>query len=128
MVRRERDLGAHQVEPRPAEGVVGPLLGHSQQCQGRVERTRLEFGLGGIQRASSPIAGIRRQLGRAFQERSGRGESTAGLGPAGGALELTRHLLVGPHRRVGAMPRATIGICDGVAGLSQRPMDLPAVG
>ena len=51
------------------EASSGPLLGRSQQRPGRVERTRLDLGLGGVQRASSPIARIGRQLGRAFQER-----------------------------------------------------------
>jgi hypothetical protein len=61
------------------------------------------------------------------QEGLGRGEEALGP-PVGIDAELTRHLLVGTHCRVGAMPRATIGIGDGVARLSQRPMDLPAVG
>ena len=62
-----------------------------------------------------------------LQERGRCGDAAAALRPAGGALELGRDVLVGPGRRLRAMPGTAIGIDVGVGGLRQRLVHAAAV-
>ena len=68
------------------------------------------LGTGGGEQALSTASGIGRQHRRALEERGRRGQTSASLRAAGRPLESLGDLLVGPRRRVGAVPGATVGI------------------
>ena len=87
--------------------------------QGRVERAGLVLGLRRGQRPLRPARGVGRQRGRALQERGRRGQPAARLSAARRALELGRDVLIGPRRRLRAVPGAAIGI--DLADRSRRP-------
>src|SRR5262249_18268820 len=79
----------------------------------------VELRPGRRERALHPGRGIRRQLGRAVQERGGRRESSTAPCPTGGELHLCRHRFVRRSRGVGAVPSTTVGIEDWIGGFSE---------
>ena len=64
--------------------------------------------------------GFGRQHRRALEERGRRGQTPAGLRPAGRALEFPGDVLVGPGRGLRPVPGAAVGIGLRVGGLRQR--------
>ena len=91
-----------------------PVAGDGDQGPGVVERTRLDVGEGGRQRAPGPFRGKRGQLGRAGQERGGGGEPGPSLGPAGRPLQFSRYLLIGPGGGAGTVATSLIAEADAV--------------
>ena len=106
----ERDLAAQQVRPSPPEFIRRPSLRGDQQGQGRIERASLVRGLRRGQRPLRPARRVQGQRGRALQEGGRRGQPAARLGPARRALQLRSDVLIGPRRRLRAVPGPAIGI------------------
>ncbi len=118
--RGEGDPGAQHVDPGALDLVERSPLGGGQQGKRGTRRARIVLGLRRGQRALRPARRIGRELGSPLQERGRCGDAAAALRAAGGALELGRDVLVGPGRRLGAMPGTAIGIDVRVGGLRQR--------
>jgi hypothetical protein len=95
-------------------------LGRGQHLVGLVGRACAEFGLGGGQRANAAPSGIRRQLDGSLQEGGRRGWAPAGLRAISCVLQLLGHGLIRLGDRVGAMPRATVGVRRRSSHLGQR--------
>jgi len=74
------------------------------------DRARIVLGLRRGQCALRPARRLGCQLGRPLQEHGRCGDAAAALGPVGRALELGRHVLVRPGRRLRPMPGTAIGI------------------
>ena len=123
----EHDLPAQQVGPGALELAQRPRLDHDQQFLGKIEGACLQAGLRGRQRALHAEGRVSGERHRPAQERGGRGQAAAGLGPVRRAFELGRDLLVGPDRRLGAVPGAAIGIHPGIGDLGQRPVEVVPV-
>ena len=81
------------------------------------------FSLGGRQRPASAQRTVGCEGGRAFQERRGRGNPSAGLGSTRGPHQLGRHILVHAGGSLGAMPGAAVCVENRIGGLSQGSMD-----
>ncbi len=123
----ERELRAQPLHPRALELVERGELRAREQRVGRFRSARLQLRLRGGERTHSSTRGIGSQLGRPLQEGGGRRNAAAALRPAGRALQLIRHPLVGPGRRLGTVPGASIGIGLLIGRLGQRSMHLLAV-
>jgi hypothetical protein len=123
----EHDLRAQPLQPRALKLVERGKRGGRQQLECRVRCRGIELRLRGIHRPLSPPRRIGAQLGRACQERRSRRRTATGLRPVGRALQLVRHRLVGPGRRLRPVPGATIGIGIRIGRLGQRSMHLLAV-
>ena len=95
--------------------------GNLDQSPGLVERSGLVLGECRGERTLRAQHRIRRQLGRALQERRGRRQATPGSSANGRRLELGRDLLVDPLHRLRTVPGAAIGI-GRYGGLGQRAM------
>ena len=118
----EGDLRAQPFQPGALKLVERCKLGGREQLECRVGRRGIELRLRGGERPPSPLRRIGGQLGRAGQKGGGRRHASTGLRAVGRALQLAGHPLVDTHRRVGTMPRPTIGIGIGIGRLRQRPM------
>ncbi len=106
----ERDLPAQQVGPGSLELIKRSGLRRSQQPQGRIERAGLGRCARGGQRALRPLGRLKRQRRGTLEESGRRGQTAARLGAVGGSLELGCDVRIGRGRRLGAVPRASIGI------------------
>ena len=125
--RRERDLRVQQLRPRLLELVQRSRFRHREQPQRRVGRAGLVLALRRRQRTLCPASRVGRQLGGALVKRRAGRQAAPRPRPAGRALQLGRDVLVEPARRLGAVPRAAIGIDVGVGGLGERAVDALAV-
>ena len=123
----ERDLRAQALQPRALKLVERGELGDRQQLERRVRCRSIELGLRGSQGPPAPLRRIGGQLRRVREVRSSCRRAPTGPRPVGRALELGGHLLVHTHRRVGTMPRTTIGIGTRIRCLSQCPMHSSAL-
>lgn len=123
----EHDLGAQPVQSRTLELVDRPELGRGQQLRRGRGVGDVELGPGRGERALDARAGVGRQLGRPLQERRGRRQPSARLGPVGRSLQLAGHVLVRPVSGASAMPRPAIGVHPRVGRLRQRAMDLASL-
>ena len=66
------------------------------------------------------LRGIRRQLGRAREERRSRRHATAPLRPVGGTLELSGDLVIRSRRRLRPVPGSSIWVRVRISHLGQR--------
>ena len=123
----EHDLRAQPLQPRALKLVQRSKLGRRQQLERRVRCPSVELPLRGCHRPLPPPRRIGGQLSRACQERRSRCRTPTGLRPVGRALQLVRHRLVRPGRRLRPMPGATIGIGIRIGRVGQRPMHFLAV-
>ena len=117
---RERHLGPHPLYERVVELAERPDLGRGQQGLRGLEVARLVLRPGRLERARRPLARVRGEHDGALPERRGRRHPAAAQGTARRADELPGHGLVGPGRRVRAMPRPAVRIGPGVGGRRER--------
>ena len=90
----ERELGTQQVGAGAVELVERTGLRQRQQLRAASNAPAAELRLRGRERARRPVRGVGRELGGTLEERGGRGQPAASLGPAGRALELGGDVLV----------------------------------
>ncbi|MDB5065576.1 MAG: hypothetical protein JWM18_2010 [Chloroflexi bacterium] len=123
----EGDLGAQPLQQGALQGVERPQVDHVEQAQGRVGRPGPQLGAGGGEGALHPACGIGGQRGGSFEEGRRRRQSAPSPGLSRRALQVAGDLLVGPERRLGAVPGAAIGTDIGVDDLGERAMRAPAL-
>jgi hypothetical protein len=124
----ERDLRAQPLQPRALKRIERRELGGRQQLERRIRCPGIELRLRGSQGPPAPLRRIGGQLRRVRQERRSRRRAPTGSRPVGRALQLGGHRLVDTHRRVGTVPRPTIGIGIRIGRLRQRPMCISPLG
>ena len=116
----EGDLAPQLLDLRGLQRVDRPGLDRDQQLQRRVERAGVALRPRRGEQAPRAARRVGREHGRGLEERGGRGDAAARQGAAGRAFELLGDLLVGPGRRLGAVPGAPVGIELRIRGLGQR--------
>ena len=122
--RGEHDLPAQQVHPGALQLIQRSGFRRGQQLQGRPERAGLQVGLRRGERPLGPAGGIDAQQHRTLQERRGRGQPAAGLGPVRRPLQLGRDLFVRAGRGLGPVPGPQVRFGHRVGDLGQRPVHL----
>ena len=100
----------------------GARLDGDQKPECGVERAGVAFCRRRREQALRTASGFGRQRRRALEEGGRRGQTAARVRAARGAFELVGDLLVGPRRRLGAVPGAAVGIELGIGDLRQRAM------
>lgn len=123
----EGDAALQQLDPGQRELVQRRRLDRGEQRGGRLTDARVEVGLRRVQGALDPAAGVRRQDGRALQERGRGRHATACLGPCGALLELGRDVLVGADHGLGPMPRPAVRRHDRIGHPGQSAVSRPAL-
>ncbi len=119
------ELGVQQLHARPAQLVELVDLRGREQLDRGVEPPGLQARLRGRQRPVDAPLGIAREGDGPPEERRRGGQPAARLRPAGGALQLGGHGLVGAGRRRGQVPCATVSAGARVGHLGQREVHGP---
>jgi hypothetical protein len=99
-----------------------------EQRGGPVDPTGGERGLCGRKHALVSMLGVWREAGGTLEQGRSRRVVTAALRPVGGALQLSRDVLVRSKRRGGAVPGRTIAIDGVVKRVNQCPVNALALG
>ena len=125
-VRERRHPSAQEIDSGARELVHGPAsaVASSPSAASNAPAWTLHCAAASIR--SDAECRIDRQGRRALQERGGRREPAACLGPARGALELDGDVVVGARGRLRAMPRPAIGVGFGVGGRGRARRARPA--
>ena len=105
----------------------GPAAAVASSVRRGMRQAGESLGVRRGQRTPRARAGLRRQLGCALEESSGRGEATTRPRAAGRQLELGGDALVWCERGVGPVPGAAIGIDTRFGGRCQRPVRRPSL-
>jgi hypothetical protein len=95
-------------------------LNRDQKLQRRVESAGVALRPRRGEQAARAASGFRRERGRVLEEGGGGRDAPAGQPAAGRAFQFLGDLLVRRGRRLGAMPRAPVGIELRIRGFGQR--------
>ena len=117
-----RDLAAQALHLGGPQRVRRSGLHRNQQPQCRIQRARGVLGARGREQPLRPANGFGCQQRRTFEKGSRRGQAAARLRPAGRALKLPGHVLVGPGRGLRPVPGPAVRIVPRVGDLGQRPV------
>jgi hypothetical protein len=119
---REIDVCAQQVRPRMCQLAHRTGIGHRDQPQPGVRHAGLMLGLRCGKQPSPAANRVAGQLGRAFEERRGRGRASPRLGASRTVLQLRGNVLTDTANGLCPLPRSPIRVGDRVGDLSQRPV------
>ena len=118
--QRERDLRPHPLHPRLTEFARRSELSRYQKSLRGLEIPGCVLRLGRRQSPCGALAGVRSEHHRSLPEGRGGGYPASAQGAAGRVDELPGHRLVGPGRRVGAVPCPAVGVGHRIGCCGQR--------